>query len=109
MPRWPMNNESRALNLLGLAMRAGQVISGDDMAEREIRAGRAAIVLLDEGASARTRDKYEGLCQRKGITLFLLSEDSLGRSIGKDGRMVATLKKGPLARQMETLLTAAMP
>ena len=98
-------NETKMLNLLGLAMRAGQVTSGDDMSEREIRSGRAALVLLDAGASDRTRDKYVTLCQGRGIRLHEVSADALGRAIGKDGRIVAVVKKGPLAKQMATLLS----
>lgn len=101
----PMD-EQRALNLLGLAMRAGQVISGDDMAERSIRAGRAMLVLIDEGASARTLGKYEALCNGKNIRLFQISADALGKSIGKDNRMVAVMTKGPLANQVATLLSS---
>lgn len=98
-------DEHRALSLLGLAMRAGQVTSGDDLAEREIRAGRAALALLDEAASQRTRDKYRSLCIGKKIPLFEISADALGKSIGRENRMVAVMKKGPMANQVETLLS----
>lgn len=97
-------HEKRALGLLGLAMRAGQVISGDDMTERTVRGGHAALVLLDAGASARTRDKYESLCERRGVPLFIISEDALGQAIGKDGRMVAAMRRGPFTKQIEALL-----
>lgn len=99
-----MTNEARALNLLGLAMRAGQVISGDDMVEREVRAGRAELVLIDAGASHRTRDKYQTLCKGRDIPLHEVSADALGKSIGRDNRMIAAVRKGPLAKQMATLL-----
>ncbi|MDL2318291.1 ribosomal L7Ae/L30e/S12e/Gadd45 family protein [Eubacteriales bacterium OttesenSCG-928-A19] len=99
-----MRNEHRLLGLLGLAMRAGQVVSGDDMAEREIRAGRAALALIDADASERTRDKYEALCKGRGIPLTELGADALGRSIGRDNRRIAVVRKGPLAKQMATLL-----
>lgn len=99
-----MENEAKLLGLLGLAMRAGQVISGDDMAEREIRAGRAALALIDADASERTRDKYAALCKGRGIPLRQLSADALGRAIGRDNRRIAIVRKGPLAKQMATLL-----
>lgn len=101
-------DEKRVLGLLGLAMRAGQVTSGGDMVEREIRAGRAKFVLLDAGASQRTQERYEALCKGRGIPLYTLSADALGRSIGKDNRMVAVVKKGPLATQLATLLNEAV-
>lgn len=110
MPPSPkaMQSEAKALNMLGLAMRAGQLTTGDDMVERDARAGRAAMVLLDAGASVRTQDKYRTLCERKGIPLYLLREDTLGRSIGKDNRMIAAVKKGPMAKQLMALLETAV-
>lgn len=99
-------DEQRALSLLGLAMRAGHVTSGDDMAERAVRAGRAALVLIDADASVRTFGKYESLCKGKRIQLFSISAGALGKSIGKDNRMVAVMTKGPLANRVATLLTS---
>ena len=98
-------DEKRALSLLGLAMRAGQVTSGDGLTEREVRAGRAALVLLDAGVSAATRDKYVFLCASRGIRVYLVSADALGKAIGKENRMIAAVKKGPLADKMAALLT----
>lgn len=99
-----MTAEQRLLGLLGIAMRAGQVTSGDDMVEREARSGRAALVLLDADASDRTRDKYQSLCKGRGIPLHEVSAGALGKSIGKDNRMIVAVRKGPLAKQMATLL-----
>lgn len=90
-------------------MRAGQVISGDDMATRELRAGRAAMAFLDAGASERTRDKYTALCDRGGVPLHTLSADALGRAIGRENRMIAVIRDGPLAKRMATLLDGQCP
>lgn len=74
------------------------------MVEREIRAGRAALAFMDEAVSDRTRDRMTTLCQGRGIPLYELSADTLGRSIGKDNRMVAIVREGSLAKQLATLL-----
>jgi len=100
-----MKNEQRALSLLGIAMRAGRVTSGDGMCEREVRAGRAALVLLDAGSSANTHDKYAAMCAHHGTPLVIVSADALGRAIGKEGRMVAALPKGTFAEKIWTLLS----
>lgn len=98
-----MTREARALGLLGLAQRAGQVVSGGDMVERAARAGQVALVLIDADASERTRDKFSALCKGRGIPLHNVSPDNLGRAIGRDGRMIAAVRKGSLANQMATL------
>jgi len=101
-----MENEKRALSLLGIAMRAGQVTSGDSMCEREVRAGRAALVLLDAGVSANTRGKYAAMCAHHRVPLAVISADALGRAIGKDNRMVAALPKGTFAEKIWTSLSS---
>jgi len=90
--------------MLGLAVRAGRVTSGESLCEREIRAGRAALALMDAGVSPGTRGKYAALCKAKGVPLYEISVDSLGKAIGKPNRMVAVMAKGPLQDKVESLL-----
>jgi len=99
-----MRDEPRVLNLLGLAMRAGQVTSGDSLCERDIRAGRAALAFMDEGVSQNTREKYIQICGAKGISLEEVSADALGKAIGKPNRMIVVLAKGKLANKVASLL-----
>ena len=65
-------DEKRALGTLGLATRAGFVKSGGDVCEREIRAGRAKLALMDAGVSDNTRDKFSALCAGKNVPLRIL-------------------------------------
>ena len=98
-------DERRALGTLGLAMRAGFVKSGGDVCEREIRAGRAKLAVMDAGVSQNTRNKFSALCAGKNVPLHVLPEDALGNAIGHPGRMVAVLKAGPLTTKLESLLS----
>lgn len=98
------SNETNALNLLGLAMRAGQVVSGDDLCEKEIRAGKIALALIDEAVSNNTREKYTVLCSAKAIPLRQIHAEALGSAIGKANRMIVAVRKGPLASKINTLL-----
>lgn len=41
---------NKFLQLLGLAMRAGKVVSGEELVIREIRSGKAQLVILAEDA-----------------------------------------------------------
>lgn len=100
-----MKDETRALSLLGIAMRAGLVISGNDMCEKEVRFGRAALVLLDAGSSANTRDKYTSMCAHHSVPIVFVSPGALGRAIGKENRMVAALPRGTLTAKIRTLAT----
>ena len=91
--------------LLGLASRSGQIILGADLALREIRSGRAALVLLDQGASEGTRKKIADACAYRSIPLHMLPEGELSWACGKDGRMAAAVRPGKLCQRMLELLS----
>ena len=91
--------------LLGLASRSGQITLGADLALREIKAGRAALVLLDAGASDGTKKKISDACAYRHVPLHMLPEGELSSACGRDGRMAAAVKPGPLCRRMLELLS----
>ena len=47
----------KALSMLGLAARAGRIVSGEFTVEKEVKSGRAYLVLIAEDASENTRKK----------------------------------------------------
>ncbi|NLD82870.1 MAG: hypothetical protein GX637_01780 [Clostridiales bacterium] len=96
---------TRIDGLLGLCSRSGQIILGADLALREIKAGRAGLALLDEGASEGTRKKISDACAYRGVPLRMLPEGELSRACGKDDRMAAAVQKGKLCQRLLELLT----
>lgn len=91
--------------LLGLAHRAGQVTLGAEMALEEIKAGKAALALIDAGASEGTKKKLLDACAYRGVSACILPEDEISRACGRDSRMAAAIKKGPFAERMQQLLS----
>ena len=91
--------------LLGLASRAGQIILGADLALREIKGGRAALVLLDAGASEGTKKKISDACAYRSVPLHMLPEGELSKACGKADRMAAAVRPGKLCRRMLELLS----
>ena len=49
-----MNSQSKGLSMLGLAMKAGKVSSGEFATEQAVKSGSAYLVILAETASANT-------------------------------------------------------
>lgn len=97
--------DERVYGLLGLAARAGQLISGDFEVERQVHRGKAVCVLLDSAASENTKKHYRDACDFREIPLIATFEEGrLGQAIGKDGRKVAALKKGKLAEKILSYL-----
>lgn len=96
---------SAVSGLLGLACRAGQIALGADIALQEIRAGKAALALLDAGASEGTRKKLLDACMFRSVPVYTLPENEISRACGRDGRMAAAVRKGNLANRMQELLS----
>lgn len=91
--------------LLGLCCRAGQITLGAEMALKEIKTGRAALVLVDESASEGTKKKIADACAYRHVALHMLPVDCLSRACGRDGRMAGAVKSGKLCQQLQLLLT----
>ena len=56
-------NEDKILNLLGLAQRAGKVISGDFIVEKAIKRKEPKLVLLASDCAANNEKKYTQLAE----------------------------------------------
>ena len=93
------------LGLLGLSCRAGQITLGAEMALKEIKAGKAGLVLLDEGASEGTKKKISDACAYRHVPLHMLPEDAISQACGKEGRMAAAIKPGKLCQRLLLLLS----
>lgn len=98
------SGEARALMFLGLCMRAGRVVSGQEACVAAVRNGESALALLDEGASGNTVKRLKDACASHGVPLFRIGEGELGRAIGKPGRMVVSLPAGGMADKLLALL-----
>lgn len=96
--------EGRVADFLGLCLRAGRVISGQEACVDLIRADQAALALVDEGASDNTLKRLKDACNTHGTPLYALSPGTLGHAIGKKGRMVIAFRPDGMAQKLLTLL-----
>ena len=84
--------------MLGLAARAGKVVSGEFATEKSIKSGRAALVLVSEDASENTIRKFSQLCGFTQVPFLLFSDkERLGAAIGKDLRSSVEIEDQNLA------------
>lgn len=79
----------RLYNAIGLCQKAGKAKSGAFAAENAIKAGKAAMVLLEETASEATKTHYEHLCAAHGVPFYTVQ--TVGGAIGKDSHIVMTV------------------
>jgi ribosomal protein L7Ae-like RNA K-turn-binding protein len=98
-------NENQWVSLLGLANRARKIISGEELSLKEIRSGKAKLVLLSKDASANTVKKITDKCRSYDVPFRMIeNREVLGHAIGKDARVVVAILDGGFAKKMLTLL-----
>ena len=76
--------------ILGLAMKAGKVLSGEFSCENGIKAGKARFCLIAADSSEGTRNKFIHMCDYRGIPYDTVcyNREELGHIIGKQPRAV---------------------
>lgn len=92
---------NRIFNLLGMARKSGQVVSGSNMVLESLDPSVTALVLLAEDVSPGIAEKVLWRAARFDIPCQRLYDKALlGQVLGKGERSVVALKTGPLADSM---------
>lgn len=99
--------QDRVLSLIGLATKAGKTASGEFMTEREVKTGRAAMVIVAGDSSDNTKKKFRDMCEFYEVPIYFYgNKDTLGHAMGKEFRAsMAILDEGfakGIRRQIET-------
>lgn len=98
-------NQSKAMSLLGLANRARKVISGEELVLKDIKSGRAKLVLLSKDASQNTSKRIQDKCLYYNVPVVLVdNREELGSAIGKEARVVVAISDTGFAKKLTTLL-----
>ncbi|MDR7076284.1 ribosomal protein L7Ae-like RNA K-turn-binding protein [Neobacillus niacini] len=98
-------NTNQWMSLLGLANRARKIISGEELSVKEIRNGKAKLVLLSADASANTTKKITDKCKSYQVPYKLVEDRHLlGQAIGKEARVVVAVLDDGFAKKLMTLL-----
>jgi len=99
----PMNH--KFYSNLGLAMRAGKLVTGEESVLKAIRSGEAKLVLLAEDASAGTRKKMNDKCASYDVPLIECgNREMLGGSIGKEARVIVAVLDNGFANMLRKSL-----
>jgi ribosomal protein L7Ae-like RNA K-turn-binding protein len=87
--------QDKVLGLIGLATRAGKVITGIELCEKAVKSHRAQLVILTNETSASTCDIF---LHHKIPVIYVESKEMLGRYTGKEYRSVAVITDKGLAQ-----------
>ncbi|MDO4313422.1 MAG: ribosomal L7Ae/L30e/S12e/Gadd45 family protein [Eubacteriales bacterium] len=97
----------KVLSLIGLATKAGKTASGEFCTEKEVKAGRARLVIVAEDASDNTKKKFQNMCDFYEVPIrYYDDKNALGHSMGKEFRAsLAILDEGfskSILKQLDT-------
>lgn len=84
------------LRMVGLATKAGKVVSGEFMTESAVKSKEAYLVIIAQDVSDNTRKKFRNMCEYYQVPIVEYSKkEELGHSIGKEFRAsLAVTDKG---------------
>ena len=88
--------------LLGMAQRAGKIVSGELAVQKAVASGQAAAVIVAADASERTKETALREAELKGIPAYsIFTKEMLGRCLGKEYRAVAALLDRGFAKTLD--------
>jgi ribosomal protein L7Ae-like RNA K-turn-binding protein len=81
-----MNNQKTSA-MLGLAQKAGKVVSGQFAVERSIKSRKVKLLLIASDCSTATKKSYQDQAEYYGVPCYeIFNMELLGSSIGKPRR-----------------------
>ena len=99
------NNMQKIHSLLGIAMRAGKLVSGEDGTMIDLKKGKLNLVIVAEDASNNIKKLFKDKSSFRHVNCIELSTKSdLGISIGKDSRAVIGIKDIGFANKIIQLI-----
>jgi ribosomal protein L7Ae-like RNA K-turn-binding protein len=91
--------------MLGLAMRARKVITGEELVVKAVRQGQVQLVILANDASDNTKKKLTNKCASYEVPLVVYGErDALGAALGKEQRVVVGITDLGFAKKIHQLI-----
>ena len=93
---------NKAYGMIGMAMKAGKVASGEFATEKAVKTGKAALVIVSEAASENTKKKFRNMCDYYQVPIYFFGEkEELGHAIGKEFRASLAVLDDGLAKAIE--------
>ena len=96
---------NRVLQMIGIAAKSGNVVSGEFSTEKAVKSGQACLVIVSEEASDNTTKMFTNMTSFYEVPLYKFgTKDELGRCIGKEFRASLAIIDENLANAVESKL-----
>lgn len=87
--------KEKVLRLLGLAQRAGKIITGEEQVINAMQHHKVQIIFVAMDSSEHTKEQFEKKCFYYKIPCsFAFSSDELSQNLGKNRKIVALCDEG---------------
>ncbi len=91
----------RVLSMIGLAMKAGKLVSGEYMTEKTVKTGKAYLVIIAEDASANTKKDFSDSCSYYQVPIVIYgTKEDLGHAMGKQIRASLAITDEGFAKEI---------
>lgn len=98
-------NTEKWLSLLGLAARARELVTGEELVLQDVRKKRVQLVLIASDASESTAKKVHDKCHHYGVLCKSgVDRSALGAAIGKGERVIIGIKSRGFAEKISELM-----
>jgi ribosomal protein L7Ae-like RNA K-turn-binding protein len=96
---------NKVVQYLGLAQRAGKMVTGEELVIQAIRHKQVKLVVLAGDASDNTRKKIQDKCASYQVPLRIYGDRNLlGSSLGKEQRVTLGVKDSGFAQELLKLI-----
>ena len=98
---------NRVFQMLGIAAKSGNVVSGEFSTEKAVKTGHAYLVIVSEEASGNTNKMFTNMTDFYEVPMYVFgTKEELGRCIGKEFRASLAITDENLANAVESKLKA---
>ena len=98
---------NKVFQMLGIAAKSGNVVSGEFSTEKAIKTGHAYLVIVSEEASANTNKMFTNMTDFYEVPMYVFgTKEELGRCIGKEFRASLAIVDENLANAVENKIKA---
>ena len=99
---------NKILSMIGMAMKAGKVVSGEFSTEKAVKTGKAFLVIVSEAASDNTKKMFRNMCSYYEVPMYTYgTKEDLGHSMGKEFRASLAVTDEGFAKSIEKRLIEA--
>lgn len=100
-----MENDAKLCGLIGLATKAGRIVSGTDACLEAMQKEKVNLVLIAQDSSNRTKTTFKQEAQKYNIAIYeVLSIEKMSKAMGKVNKAVIGIKDVGFSNKMKNII-----